>query len=367
MGLSVRDHRATLVRLDPLTLRRLDTEGIPLGSGRGLRAFAPDGSKLVVGAESGLRFISVNPLRLLGRTPSGPQVKAIGWPTARRVVVFQHGALLTLDPNGPRMRTQVVRLGEVQASAVYPGGLVMLGSTDPSDGALRLTVADPAGRAREARLDLAGLSALGLALDAVGQKAYVVGASVVAEVDLATLRATYHPLGQEARAAGGMQSIRPHKPGIGTSASFTVRWVGGGRIAVARMNSNWGRDETGAPTATSTPGGLWLIDTKTWTETLLEAQAGDFSSAPAGAILAYGSSWDSKLGTTGGMGLTSFGVDGSERFHRFGEASVEVLGVQSGLAYVRDRQRVHVLDATSGKALRLVPRTAATELVTAAP
>jgi hypothetical protein len=282
------------------------------------------------------------------------------------VIVFQHGALVTFDPRGPRMRTWVVRLGEVQASAVYRGGLVMLVAADPPDDVLRLMIADPAGRTREAKLDLPGPPPLGLALDANGQTAYVVGASVVAEVDLATLRTAYHPLGQAAPAAGRMQSRRPHKPGVGTSASYTVRWVGGGRIAVARTTSNWGRDEAGNLRTTTTPGGLWLIDTRTWTETLLEAQAGEFSLTPAGAILAYGTSWDSKLGITGGMGLTSFGADGSERFHSFGAAAVEVVGSQAGLAYVRDGGSVHVIDAASGRTLRSVRRPATTELVTPA-
>jgi hypothetical protein len=368
LAISVRDDRATLVQLDPVTLRRLDTRGIPLANGQVLRAFSPDASKLVLATARGLRFVSVNPFRLLGRTPFGPTVKAIGWATARRLVVFQHGALVTLDPDGPRVRTSVIRLGSVHASAVYGGGLVMLGASDPlePDGALHLTVADPAGRIRDTKLDLRAPLALGLALDARGQKAFVVGGTVVAEVDLATLQTTYHALGMRASAAHGLHSRRPHKEIPASGASFTVRWAGGGIIVVARSDWKMVRDEAGAPVTTRTPGGLWLIDTRTWSERLLEAEASNVSVVPTtGTVLAYGSSWNSKLGTTGGMGLTAFGADGSERFHRFGEAGVEVLGVQAGLAYVRDGQSVHVVDASSGRTLRSVRRPLTTQLVVA--
>ena len=99
----------------------------------------------------------------------------------------------------------------------------------------------------------------GFAVDPAGT-AFVIGADLrVAAVDLATMRVTYHgPTRVPAKALNGTTRI--------------AAWLGGGRIAVSGIDyasSGTGRDLK----VTTTPFGLHLLDTSTWTYRTLTTTA----------------------------------------------------------------------------------------------
>lgn len=228
--------------------------------------------------------------------------------------------LLVLDPAGGRLATAKPLAGSVVALAQGGRRLVLAVAPAQGIGPAELVVADGRGRVRRLPLGLdAGFQLLagqghglqqqlpGLAVDPLGERAFVVGPEVVIEVDLRRLAVSRRPLAGRALAARAT-----------TIAGWRrqARWLGRDLMAV----SGWDMGEPGG----TKPAGLAVIDTRTWQARLLEPGATDFLFA-SGLLLATGSTYDPTTGETSSIGLAAFTPDGEERFRLFDGESVWVV------------------------------------------
>jgi hypothetical protein len=103
--------------------------------------------------------------------------------------------------------------------------------------------------------------------------------------------------------------------------------------------------------------GLTLIDTNTWQSRRLDECAADVSyTGQEGVLLAHGVLWNSATQKEIGCGLTGYAVDGTRRYHVFGEQPIWIAALAGTYAYVRSEDlRVHrVVDTTTGKLLATV-------------
>ena len=73
-----------------------------------------------------------------------------------------------------------------------------------------------------------------------------------------------------------------------------------------------------------TPAGLKLIDTRTWSIRTLDSHVTNAVLA-GDALVGSGWLWDSRSQTFSGSGLTVFNLDGSRRYHLYGNEPVEAL------------------------------------------
>jgi hypothetical protein len=165
----------------------------------------------------------------------------------------------------------------------------------------------------------------GLAVDPEGRRAFVVAPRVVAKVDLASLRVSYHELGSREPAAVAK-----------TSTGFWRRaqWLGGGLLAVS------GSDSTSMRTQ---PAGLLVVDTRTWRVRTLDRGASAFV-LEGGLLLA-----------TGSGGFAGYDLDGAKRFALFDGLQAFVAEVYRGRAYVwvtragGPQEPLRIVDLASGQ------------------
>jgi len=325
--------RLSLVELDPVTLA-------PSGRSLALRdktttkgSRSPDGSLLALSAWDVPRITIVDLERLrvarelrvpTGRVTRGREVVLHGryaqelvWVAPRRLMALVGScctvatAVAVFDSESGRVVTERAVPGSVRGVARLPDGLVLL-IRSPGIGPSRLAVVGPDARIRIAALPRtrAGSRRLGddpyafavrtpgLAVDPDARRAYVVGADEpVAEVDLRTLRVTYHALAPTRSLQARAKNIRgPYR---------TAAWVGDGVLAVAGTNAH--RRPDGGPRFD--PAGVHLIDTRSWQRRTLAPRAQWFA-VTAGTLVV-------PLTTA----LVAFGPDGAERFRlpgRFG-------------------------------------------------
>ena len=248
-------------------------------------SFAPGGRRVALSDCNGtVRFLAVPSLKVLGATRPGDLWDAAGlaWVTPGRLLAVNRASggvatLLVVDTSTGRVVRRVDLRGVLLDRAVVRDRVVMLVAPFDSFGPARVVTADANGDVRTAAI--AGISAgshfdnaadtgpvgevrtPGFAVDPAGS-AYVVGADLrVATVELASMRVSYHgPTRVLAKALNGTTRI--------------AAWLGNGRIAVSGIDyasSGSGRDLQ----VTSTPFGLHLLDTSTWTyRTLTTTAAG---------------------------------------------------------------------------------------------
>jgi len=200
------------------------------------------------------------------------------------------------------------------------------------------------------------MSSPGLAVDAAGDRAFVVGGNApVAEIDLATLAVSYHELSTsislfsrvrnwlEPAAAAKMPSSGPMR---------YARWLGNGVLAV------WGSDihVTGSGRSVEsfeTAAGVKLIDTRNWSVRTLDGNASRLAVAD-GTLLVSASLWSSAEGKAAGIGLTAYRPDGSTRFHVFGWRPlwVQVLGSRAFVPRIGRRPAYDIVDVQTGRVVR---------------
>ncbi len=153
----------------------------------------------------------------------------------------------------------------------------------------------------------------GFAADPAGTLAVAVTAGNRAvAVDLRTLEVTSHDLA-ERRVQQAQKSIE--------GPQRYARWVGDGSIAISGID--WSRgpgDNVSAKAA-----GVRLLDTRTWTTQMLDAEASSFSFG-SGVVIAYGGSWSGTKSTY--AGVHAYGLDGALRWSMFDrqDAYAPVLG-----------------------------------------
>jgi hypothetical protein len=314
-----------LVRVDPDTLRprggrRVPLAGEPLGW-----SFSPDRSRLVLGSAARgakLRLIDLRAMRTLGdvRVARRGSGVATAWAGPRRVlaVVVTPGCcgagdtiVAGLDPRRRRVVWRQTLGGSLQAGERFRRGLLLvLGPPGRSVGPSRLVQVGPEGRLRSAPLPKIRSGNApdgfvtrswnpGLAVDRSGGRAFVVQAEApVAEVDLRTFQVRSRPVQLEAQAADAVAG--PTRNAI---------WLGGGLLAVTGYD-NRGRGR-------QTPAGLTFIDTRSWRARTVDARATD-AVLVSDTLLAF-TFLDQRRS---GSGLTGYSLDGTRKFHLFGNGPI---------------------------------------------
>ena len=382
VGVVSSDSMATeLARLDPRTLRPLPGDRLKLPGSWPMLAVAPDRSTAVLGSEAGdLTVIDLLHLRRLGAAKTDlPGAAAFGWGWVGRsrlvLIGTSHEAateVLVVDVGTRRVVRQQRFGGVVQGYARLPHGLALLVTPANAIGRARLVVADANAGLRTVTLaeinagfkqfdDTDGSgprmeqAVPGIAADPTGRRVYVVsGNGPLAEVDLASLRVTYHRLGRSA--SPWQRLVRwwtpPAEAKILSGPSRNALWLGAGQLAVT------GYDGSAAGHHREIPSGLQLIDTTTWTARQVDRHSSSAMLA-AGRLLAFGTAFGTGPdGANQGYGLTLYGPGDRQPVHRFGAKQVSWIQANGDLAYVQlmdanlsDLEGYAVVDLRSGRLL----------------
>jgi hypothetical protein len=361
---------AQLARLDPSTL---DPAGPRLSLGHfGAWVLSPAGDRLAVGRVSpaGVRLVDTGRMARLGMVKLAPSgtVTRIAWLRPNRLVaVYAHydGSWIAwVDTQARRVLKRSLLGADPPVTATAGGRFVALIQPSTKIGAAKLAVATADGRLRVVRLPSIRIGTAlpakqgkpvrrvlpGLAVDPSGARAYVVGTEgVVAAVDLRSLRVATHRL----RQAGSLARVPAAATKSISGPILQAQWVGDGRLAVVGTTYRATSDTAGEHQFSS-PLGLRLVDVRTWTQRTLDASATDVAVA-GGALLAYGVlvDWSSKTTTYSGMGIATYGTDGSARSRLLPGQPVGWVQVAGGTAYgwlVEEENIRHVLviDLASG-------------------
>jgi hypothetical protein len=160
----------------------------------------------------------------------------------------------------------------------------------------------------------------------------------VADIDLRTMRVSYHPLKFLLRRPGRLD---------GRNASVVAQdrralWLGSGRIVV------FGRDLVRAHSAGPAfmPAGATLVNTATWRSRMLDETASGAAFAN-GRLIAYGPG-----SGTRGVGLRAYTPAGHRLLTLFTHKPIRNVRISGGLAYVRTPTATYVADVRSGKIIR---------------
>jgi hypothetical protein len=261
---------------------------------------------------------------------TGIAAEALAWLAPRRLVAgLQSGEIAVVDPRAGRVvRRRALRPGEGLCFAGHGsattdrGMVVLLGAS--SEQRPRLVLVDAEGGLRAVSLPRAGrwsCDGSDVAVDPQRGRAFVVSpGAVVAEVDLAAMRATYHRVTGRASRAG--------------TRHREAHWLGDGKLMAV------GRDRRDGPT------GVSIIDTATWTERVVDAEA-RAARVVAGRILAYDGVLVDRRGD--GMGLRGYGRDGERLFHVLEGEQIDFLHALGARAFAQGARTVYAVDPATGE------------------
>lgn len=323
---------ASLVSVEPRSLRPLSGRTLSLFGYPGPWAFSQDRKTLALagscqrgqGLSAGITFVDAARLRPKGCLWVGG-VTAMAWPEPRRLLAVA-SEVVSIDPVGRRILARSpLPDGYVVGVKSVGGGLVLLVA---SGGYGRLVVVDERGAVRSAALELpAGVQPgeatfvrPGLAVDSVGGRAFILPpVGPVAEVSLLGRLANWIEPAAQAKEL--------------PRASRTAVWLGAGMLAVS---------DVGSPSDPEKPGGLALVDTRTWSMRTLESGADSYT-VSQGRIVAAGPR----------TGLAVFDFGGRLLYRRFEGRTSWVELVHRGRVYagVGRERRLRVLELTTGKQL----------------
>jgi hypothetical protein len=293
---------ASISRRNPRTLEQLGP-AVPLGEWDFVAGLSPDGTLLAAVATNSspasIRFLDVTRMRWRGAAVPLPTLGtgAVRWADPRTVLVLGERPdglrAVVVDSDRGRIVRKVRIPGHLEGVHARPtaAGLALLVrplSYRPM-GPVRVGVIRPSGKVRVAeikRVQLGGMERSrrpALVADPAASTAYVFGGldEPVAEVDLRTMKVTYHRL----------RGIAPLEGTLG--ADRFGMWLGSGRIALG------GWDEAKAKTRRL---GVSLVSTRTWGLRRLDRDA-DFFVKSGDLLLS--------LQLDGSLGV--FGPDGSRR------------------------------------------------------
>jgi hypothetical protein len=289
------------------------------------------------------------------------QIRALAWLTPNRVVGVEETGIFVVDPGARRLVQARATEGQVIGVGRTREALVLLLAPDDGIGPATLALLDATGAYRTVVLQRisAGLRYPlqadeppgehrypGLAVDAVGGRAYVVGGGEpVAEIDLRSLAVTYHQPSRPISLFGRLRAwLQPSAQAKGPLLGSTRRalWLGNGRLAVTGQDGRPGRDGVVVH-----PAGLALVDTRTWAVETLHRDA-TTATAAAGTLLA------SSAGSPNlpGIGLRGYDFDGDQRFHLFAARAVSVLERLDERVFVHDGATTYAVDARMGRVHR---------------
>ena len=385
---------AGLVRVDPAALRPLPGRRVPLAGRNSGWSFSPDRSQIVLGSDAPIpkiRLIDLRNMRALGdvRIARRGSVFATAWAGRERVlaVVVTPGCcglgdtiVVGVDAVSRRVLWRRTLGGALVAGERFRRSLVLvLGPRGRSIGPARLVLVNPDGRLRSASLPeiRAGSETEGggdparflvrewnpgLTVDPSGARAFVVQKEApVTEVDLRTLRVRSHELSEPISLIGRLRNwLEPRAEAKAQEGpNRQALWLGQGRLAVTGWDSHASTDASGRQTQFATPAGLKLIDTRRWSVRTLDRDTSRIEVA-AGTLFGYGLLFDSRSRKLSGHGLTGYTLDGSRRFHLYGDDPIS--GVQAidervivgGAAGSRIFRSGAVIDARTGREIRRV-------------
>lgn len=355
-----------LFRLNPRTLQQI---GRPIRTFRGGSdlTLTADGSRLAFAdpwnrggrRDARIHFVDLARWKSMGVARVGRLGWfTIDWVSQDRVLAIagegRRQRLLWVDAESQRVVARRPFTGWVANSISVAGGVVLMLAPRQGVGPLRILLVDAHGAMRTIRID--GIEAgadyaerngqvltPAVTADPDGGRVYIVAARGlrVAEVDLASGAVSYHALGATAS-----------KGNIDVWWRYAV-WAGDGRIAVT--GDHWppvrGRRRSNGPV----PLGVRMIDTRSWTTTVLDPRP-DSMHVAGGTVLAAGTRWFDGARRSVSTGLLAFDETGRRAFTRFRGRQVALLGSRGDLAYVwvRKTRTAHVLDLGSGRTLNSI-------------
>jgi hypothetical protein len=339
-----------LAWFDRTTLQTLPGRKPPLRDGPCSWSFSPDRTQLAYSScNRDLEFVDTHTMRagstLYTSDRSLGHLNGLAWLRRDRLLATSYvdalPTLLVIDPQRRRVlrRVELARPAYhrtiVGARAVY-----LLGSADEFQPA-QIAVADADGNVRTATVDRISTGdvvthdeesdrpsvrtrGVGFAIDSQGRRAFVVSPELlIAEVDLTTLAVTYH---------GTTRSLAKSEDG----PVRTAAWLGGGLLAVSGADLATTDSET-----TTTPYGLHVVDTRTWTVRSLDAAATGFEVVPGGLLVRRGD-------VTSPHETVAFAPGGTERW-RLTLPPSQQLSVYGRYGYVCSHEMlVRVIDAATG-------------------
>jgi hypothetical protein len=358
----------SVAMLDPESLRRLPGRPkVYVGMHDIPYSFSPDGSLLALGSGRTGTFVIVDTRRMRRLAKLGSSfTAAISWLSGSRLVVVESraGDLVARVVQVGRPTRFVGRYAlplehDLIGFAEAHGAAVLLLAPRQELGHPTLAVVSESG---VRTVPLTGIPAgtepppasqehpIGhyaypaLAVDPDNGDAYVVsGTMTVARIDLSSLAVVYHDIASSRRTAtiadgGGNR--------LGEGFSREAAWVGGGRLAVSGSD-DWVEAGPDGQAQRATALGLRLIDTRPWTQVVVDKQADWF--AWSGSFLATSSSEPRRLSV--------YAPDGKVQFRRpLAPEGFQVSGHRAYLTLGSEYRahRVRVVDLQSGRTLRTV-------------
>jgi hypothetical protein len=371
---------AILARFAPQTLKPV-SRAVKVGEYHQAWSIAPDGLWLAVargGQGIGIDIVDLKRMTIARQLRTGIAAEALDWVAPRRLVAsLQRGGTVVADPWTGQILRRWRAFSFPDASARTPQGLVML-FPRLRPGAPNQPYVRVSGTARLALVNSRSLRSVvlkrvklsvwssngqeyadraGLIVDGGRGLAYVFAAgALVAEVDLQTMRVSYHrlnPLLSPPTVNGAQHQSSP------VAREREVRWAGNQNVAIFGRDLAIGNDRKGGAVAVS-PAGVALVNTKKWTWRWLDRSAS--GAAFAGRrLLVFGPGWDPGLG----VGLHAYLLSGRLAYSAFKGSQVRDVEVARGFAYVRIARAVSVMDVASGKVVnRLVPPPSLLDVIT---
>ena len=359
-----------LTRLDPGTLQPRPPR-VLLGEYHHAWSFSPDRTELALAISSpgqddapvvgdrgrvGIRIVDLQRMKADRDISTGVAAEALGWLASRRLVaILQSGDAIVVEP----VTGVVLRRWKVASAPVLgprwirtPDGLLVLVDAAPFP---RLASFDLRGGLRVVPLERQQdgccgpwSKRAGLTLDTKRERAFVVAAGApVAEVDLRTLRVRYH---QVTTPGSG---LLPSPGTIGQEALWASRrqalWLGADKLAVFGEQ----RSPADAKSVASTPAGVAIVNTRSWTVRMVEARASHACLAAGRLLVYHGDPLASVPGS--GIGLRVHALDGRQLRHLFDNDPVSHIEVHRHHAYVHSPAAVRVVDPRSGRIVRTLP------------
>lgn len=379
------DGRGSYVaRLDPRSLEPLPGPRAYLSVHGGPWALSPDGSQVAFQGSRSIRIIDLKRMRVLKDIPNGRDPYLVGvlsWPEPRRLLLaagmnWERGVSITVvDPVAGQVLSRRLLGGSLQDHARTEDGFVLLLGAGTGIGPARLAVVSGGGAIRT--VDLARVPAgfrteefdegfsvdhfrtPGVAVDPRRARAFVVWtADQIAEIDLGSLRVTYHAIETRVSFLGRLRNwLEPQAEAKGASDGSVRRalWLGNGLLAVSGFDDVASFDAEGHQKQRTQAAGLRLLDTENWSIRTLEPAA-TFASRAGDLLLAFGSRWNSETGSFEGAGLSAFDRAGEHVFHLFDDEPVGSVDVSGSYGYVTFDDsyscRGAVVDLRAGKLIR---------------
>ena len=365
-----RPSQQTLVELDAVTLEPSAAPPVPV-TGMTNWKLSPKGDEVAFGAQQRgpIRIVDLRSMTLVHEVRAGvgwSEVRA--WPRADRLLAVssvEPATFVVVDPAAGRVVRRVRLTAHLVATAPSAGGLVALVAPVGRIGASRLVAVAATGAVRTVALrrisaglfwrnraqnPVGRISQPGLVVDIAAGKAYVVSADdLVAAVDLATLRVSYHrphpPRSFLRRLLDWLEPSAAAKALNGQTR--TAAWLGGGKIAEWGWNESWSLKKNGVVTGRETVSGLKLIDTRSWTIRTLDKRSVLVGDA-ADSFVAINAR---KNPTPPAWTLTGYTRAGDELFRKPIARTANVYRVGPYAYLWNSPKHVTVLDASTGAVL----------------